>query len=93
MGGSNSGGQPASLAPVERRSPGNGGKVLMIGMEIALAVAKEVDNRQTVALKWRMKAAVFSLRKHFDTSDYPAVPSQNKQKAAALASCGWVDER
>jgi len=56
-------------------------------------VAMEVENRQTNALKRRIKAAAFPVHKDFDTFDFAAVPSLNKHKAVALADCGWVEER
>jgi DNA replication protein DnaC len=56
-------------------------------------VAMEVENRQTNALKRRIKEAAFPMHKDFDTFDFSAVPSLNKQKVVALADCGWIEEK
>lgn len=56
-------------------------------------VAMEVENRQTNALKRRIKAAAFPMRKDFDTFDFSAIPSLNKQKVIALADGGWIEEK
>lgn len=56
-------------------------------------VAMEVENRQTNALKRRIKAAAFPMHKDFDTFDFSAIPSLNKQKVIALAEGGWIEEK
>lgn len=52
----------------------------------------EVASRQANALTARIKAAGFPVDKDFDTFDFTAVPSLNKQKVLELARCEWIDE-
>ena len=56
-------------------------------------VALEVENRQTNALKRRIKAADFPVQKDFDTFDFSALPALNKQRVLQLADTGWIEEK
>jgi DNA replication protein DnaC len=53
----------------------------------------EVATRSTNALRARIKAASFPVHKDFDTYDFTAIPSLNKQKVLELARCEWIDRR
>src|SRR3972149_9963211 len=52
----------------------------------------EVASRQTHALQARIKAAGFPVHKDFDTFDFSAIPSLNKQKVLELARGEWIEE-
>ena len=56
-------------------------------------VALEVENRQTNALKRRIKSADFPVQKDFDTFDFSALPALNKQRVLQLADGGWIEEK
>lgn len=51
----------------------------------------EVATRSTNALRARIKAAGFPVHKDFDTYDFTAIPSLNKQKVLELARGEWID--
>ncbi len=53
----------------------------------------EVAARQTNALKARIKQAGFPVHKDFDTYDFSALPSLNKQKVLELARGEWIDQK
>ncbi len=53
----------------------------------------EVATRQTNALKARIKQAGFPVHKDFDTYDFSAMPSLNKQKVLELARGEWIDQK
>ncbi len=53
----------------------------------------EVAARQTNALKARVKQAGFPVHKDFDTYDFSAIPSLNKQKVIELAHGEWIDQK
>jgi DNA replication protein DnaC len=53
----------------------------------------EVAARSSNALAARIKAAAFPVHKDFDTFDFTAVPSLNKQKILELARGEWLDQR
>lgn len=52
----------------------------------------EVAARSTNALKARIKAAAFPVHKDFDTYDFAAMPTLNKQKVLELARGDWIDQ-
>jgi DNA replication protein DnaC len=52
----------------------------------------EVAVRSSNALAARIKAAAFPVHKDFDTFDFTAVPSLNKQKILELARGEWLDQ-
>jgi len=52
----------------------------------------EVASRQANALQARIKAAGFPVHKDFDTFDFTAIPSLNKQKVLELARGEWIDD-
>ncbi len=51
----------------------------------------EVATRSANALRARIKAAAFPVHKDFDTYDFTAIPSLNKQKVLELARGEWID--
>jgi len=53
----------------------------------------EVATRAANALKARIKQAAFPVHKDFDTYDFTALPSLNKQKILELARGEWIDQR
>jgi len=53
----------------------------------------EVATRAANALKARIKRAHFPGLKDFDTFDFSAIPSVNKQKVLELARGEWIDQR
>jgi DNA replication protein DnaC len=53
----------------------------------------EVVARQTKTLQTRIKQASFPTAKDFDTFDFAAVPTLNKQKVLELARGDWIDQR
>ncbi|NQU09627.1 ATP-binding protein, partial [bacterium] len=53
----------------------------------------EVATRAANALKARIKRANFPALKDFDTFDFSAIPSLNKQKVLQLARGEWIDQR
>jgi DNA replication protein DnaC len=53
----------------------------------------EVTARQVNALKARVKQAGFPVHKDFDTYDFSAMPSLNKQKVLELTSGEWIDRK
>jgi len=53
----------------------------------------EVAARSANAMKARIKAAAFGVRKDFETYDFTAMPSLNKQKVLELARGEWIDQR
>lgn len=52
----------------------------------------EVAARAANVLKARIKQAAFPVHKDFDTFDFTALPSLNKQKVLELARGAWLDE-
>jgi DNA replication protein DnaC len=52
----------------------------------------EVAARSSNALQARIKAAGFPVHKDFDTFDFTAIPSLNKQKVLELARGEWIDD-
>jgi DNA replication protein DnaC len=52
----------------------------------------EVAARAANALKARIRAAGFPVYKDFDTYDFSAIPSLNKQKILELARGEWIDQ-
>ena len=52
----------------------------------------EVAARSSNALQARIKAAGFPVHKDFDTFDFTAIPSLNKQKVIELARGEWIDD-
>lgn len=52
----------------------------------------EVASRTSNALQSRIKAAGFPVYKDFDTFDFTALPSLNKQKILELARGEWINE-
>jgi DNA replication protein DnaC len=52
----------------------------------------EVASRSANALQARIKAAGFPVEKDFDTFDFTAIPSVNKQKVLELARGEWISE-
>ena len=52
----------------------------------------EVASRASNALQGRIKAAGFPVEKDFDTFDFSAVPSLNKQKILELARGEWITD-
>ena len=52
----------------------------------------EVAARSTNALRTRIKAAAFPVHKDFDTYDFTAIPTLNKQKILELARGEWIDQ-
>ncbi len=53
----------------------------------------EVATRATNTLKARIKQAAFPVHKDFDTYDFSAIPSLNKQTVMELARGEWIDQR
>jgi DNA replication protein DnaC len=56
-------------------------------------VAMEVENRQANTLKRRIRSAGFPVHKDFDTFDFSALPTLNKQRVLELADGGWIEEK
>src|SRR3989304_3461080 len=54
--------------------------------------ALEVASRPPNARQARIKAADFPVHKDFDTFDFSALPSLNKQKVLELARGEWIEE-
>ena len=52
----------------------------------------EVASRHSNALQSRIKAAGFPVHKDFETFDFTALPSLNKQKILELARGEWIHE-
>jgi len=52
----------------------------------------EVASRSANALQARIKSAGFPVEKDFDTFDFTALPSLNKQKVLELARGEWISE-
>jgi DNA replication protein DnaC len=52
----------------------------------------EVAARATNALQARIRAAGFPVHKDFETFDFTAIPSLNKQKVLELARGEWIDQ-
>jgi DNA replication protein DnaC len=52
----------------------------------------EVATRASNALTARIKQAAFPVHKDFDTYDFTALPSLNKQKILELARGEWIDQ-
>jgi DNA replication protein DnaC len=53
----------------------------------------EVASRSANVLKARIKQAAFPVTKDFDTYDFTAQPSVNKQKLLELANGEWIEQR
>ena len=53
----------------------------------------EVATRSANALNTRMKQASFPAHKDFDSYDFSAMPSLNKQKMLELSRGEWIDRR
>ncbi len=53
----------------------------------------EVSTRTANALSARIKQASFPIHKDFDTFDFSAAPSLNKQKVLELARGEWIEQR
>jgi DNA replication protein DnaC len=53
----------------------------------------EVAARTANVLKTRIKQAAFPVHKDFDTFDFTAAPSVNKQKLLELARGEWIEQR
>jgi len=53
----------------------------------------EVATRSSNAMKARIKSAAFPVYKDFETYDFTAMPSLNKQKVLELARGEWIDQR
>jgi len=53
----------------------------------------EVATRSANALKNRIKQARFPAHKDFESYDFSAIPSLNKQKLLELSRCEWLDKK